>query len=491
MIDKEFVVGLDLGTTNVKALLFSLTGQVIAEKEERVETIFLEGEGAEQDAREVETKALNCLRGIIQESKKRSGKIVAIGLSCAMHSLIFVEERLEPLGNMLLWSDGRAAEKAEELLQDVGREIYSRTGTPIHPMNPFVKLCWLQKQKPALLNNAAFIMTMKDYLVSRWFGNRYIDYSMAASMGLFNLNTYDWDEEALAFVNIKREKLSTPVPPHFVLPELRREIATEIGLERNIPFVIGAADGQLANLGSGAIAETDVAISVGTSGAVRKFINGTALDDKMRTFCYPFTKETTIIGGPTNNGGIVLQWLKEILGIAEDFAAFLEMANQVPPGSEGVLFLPYINGERAPLWKQVAKGTFFGLNVSHQKEHLIRAALEGISFNLYQIAQTLPAGNTGEETILVSGGFARSRVWLQILADIFGKRIALPTTPQSSAWGAAWCALVGIGKVADFHEIKKHIVISDVIEPDRERHETYKERYALYEKLCKDVQRYF
>lgn len=234
-----------------------------------------------------------------------------------------------------------------------------------------------------------------------------------------------------------------------------------------------------------------MAISVGTSGAVRKFISGTALDDKMRTFCYPFTKETAIIGGPTNNGGIVLQWLKEITGVEGDFVVFLARAKQVPPGSEGVRFLPFINGERAPLWKQAAKGTFFGLNVTHRKEHLIRAALEGISFNLYKIAQSLPSGNGGEETILVSGGLARSRVWLQILADIFGKRIALPTTPQSSAWGAAWCALVGIGKEAGFREIKKHIAISDVIEPDHERHETYKERYALYEKLCEDVQRYF
>ena len=214
----------------MKALLFSLTGQVIAEKEDRIETVFLDGEGAEQDSRELEAKALNCLRGIIRESKKRSGTIVMIGLSCTMHSLIFVDERLEPLANMLLWSDGRAAQKAEELLQDVGREIYSRTGTPIHPMNPFVKLYWLREQDAALLNEAAFIMTMKDYLVSRWFGDRYIDYSMAAAMGLFNLNTYDWDEEALAFANIAREKLSTPVPPHFVLPELRRDIAMESGL---------------------------------------------------------------------------------------------------------------------------------------------------------------------------------------------------------------------------------------------------------------------
>lgn len=486
---KEFVVGLDCGTTNVKALLFTFSGKVMAEKEETITTVYPEPGGAEQNPLEVEVAALRCLRSIVYESKKLRGTIVAVGFSTAMHSLLFVDENYEPLSNMLLWSDGRSQEKAEALFKGAGMEIYRRTGTPIHPMNPFVKLCSLKEQNFAPLQKAAYIMTMKDYLIARWFGVRYIDYSMAASTGLFHLHTYDWDEKVLELAGIGRDQLSTPVSPAFVLPRMKPEVALELGIDSDTSFVIGAADGQLANLGSGAIEEGELAISVGTSGAVRQFIPGVGIDDAMRTFCYPFTEETAIIGGPTNNGGIVLQWLKKVLGIQDDFSAFLQLAEQVPPGSDGVLFLPYMNGERAPFWKQQAKGTFFGLNITHRKGHLIRAALEGISYNLYQIAQSLPAREG--ETIFVSGGLARSRVWLQILADIFGRNIALPSTPQSSAWGAAWCALVGIGKVAGFREIKKYIEIREVIEPDRERHEVYMEQYKLFEKLSRDVQRYF
>ena len=487
---EEFVVGLDLGTTNVKALLFTTTGNVVFEKEEEITTRYPEPGGAEQNPLEIEAAAIRCLRSIIYESKKWGGEILAVGFSCAMHSLLFVNENLEPLSNMLIWSDGRSQKNAEELLKNNGKDIYRRTGTPIHPMNPLVKLCWLQEREFFPLKEAAYIMTMKDFLIARWFGVRMIDYAMASSTGLFNIHTYDWDEKALAVAGIRNQQLSTPVSPDFVLPKMKADIATAIGVEREIPFVIGAADGQLANLGSGAIDEEELAITVGTSGAIRQFIPGVAIDEEMRTFCYAFTRTTAIVGGPTNNGGIVLQWLKEILGIEEDFSQFLQLAEHAPAGSEGVLFLPYINGERAPLWKQDAKGTFFGLSITHRKEHLIRAALEGISFNLYQIAQSLTAPRSGRMPLYVSGGLARSRVWLQILADIFGRRIVLPTTPQSSAWGASWCALVGIGQASDFRAIKEHVGIRDVIEPDSARHEIYLERYALFEKLSRNLERY-
>src|SRR5690606_26017116 len=203
---------------------------------------------------------------------------------------------------------------------------------------------------------ARYFMSMKEYLIYRRFGKRWSDNSMAAATGLFDVKKLQWDDEALQIAGVKEEQLSEIVPPTTILSNMDKEAATKLGLSTAMPFVIGAADGQLANLGSGAIAPLEANISVGTSGAIRQFVQGAPVNEKMETFTYPLTAETSIIGGPTNNGGIVLQWLKETVEFKGTHEEFLAGAENVSIGSEGIIFLPYINGERAPLWNEQAKG---------------------------------------------------------------------------------------------------------------------------------------
>lgn len=490
-MDQEYVIGLDIGTTNVKGILFSTTGKVIFEQEKNIHTEFTENDRAEQNPLEIEKTLIQVLKTIVQFSQKLNGKIIAIGLSTAMHSLIMVDEKFRPISNVIIWSDGRSNDLTNLLMSEEGKDIYERTGTPIHPMNPFVKLLWMNEVDYEPYEKATYIMTVKDYLVARWFGVRLIDYSMASSTGLFNIHTYDWDDTVLKRAGIQRSQLSTPVPPDYKLPDIMPEIAREVGIDNQTPFIIGAADGQLANLGSGAIDKGEISITVGTSGAVRMFIPGISIDNAQTTFCYAFTRDTSVIGGPTNNGGIVLQWLKNIFKFSGEFPEFIQLAEQVPIGSNGIIFIPFINGERAPLWRKDAKGTFFGLHVSHDRAHFIRAALEGISFNLYQIAGNLSKQNLQQDKIYVSGGLARSSTWVQMLADIFGKPIYQTTNPHSSAWGAAWIALYAVGKVSALHEIKKYIEIHQIFEPDQNRHEQYIVHYNSYEKLGKMLAQFY
>jgi gluconokinase len=254
---------------------------------------------------------------------------------------------------------------------------------------------------------------------------------------------------------------------------------------------MGAADGQLANLGIGAILPGEVAVSVGTSGAIRQINQGVKIDENQETFCYSFTAESSIVGGPTNNGGIVLQWLKDLLNDQRDFADFLGDAEKVAPGAEGILFLPYLNGERAPIWNQQAKGNFYGVSITHKKEHFIRAVLEGITFNLYQIGKALERLAGEPKKIYVNGGLARSPLWLQMMADIFEAEIYVSESHHSAAWGAAWTALVGIGKVDSFEDIKKNIPMGSGVVPNKENSLQYKAIYENYEKLAKDMVKYF
>lgn len=490
-MSRQFVIGLDIGTTSVKAVVFNIYGKVIAEIEKMITSYYPQQGWVEQSPVEIEQSAVQAVKDAIGQAGIQHNELLTIGFSSAMHSLICVNAKGEPLSQALIWADGRSSGQAEKLMQAEGIKLYSKTGMPIHPMSPFVKLLWMKEVEYEPYLKANYFMSIKEFLIQEWFGQRVIDYSMASATGLFNAKTLQWDEEILELVKINKEQLSKIVPPTECLTGIKKDVAEKMGISSEMPFVIGAADGQLANLGIGAISPGEVAVTAGTSGAIRQFTKGFQMSDKHETFCYAFTEEYSIIGGPTNNGGIALQWLKELLNDQGSFDEFTAEAKRVAPGAEGMLFLPYINGERAPLWNQQAKGNFYGLSVTHKKEHFIRAVLEGITFNLYQIGKSLESLAGAPQKIYVNGGLSRSPLWLQILADVFGKEVYVSESHHSAAWGAAWTALVAIGKANSFEDIKKNIPMGQAIRPNEKNHKIYSEVYENYEKLMKNLSAYF
>ncbi len=488
---RELVIGLDLGTTSVKAVLFNLSGDVVNEEEQMITSHYPRTDWVEQDPVEIERAAVEALQKVLSNAKVKSGELLSIGISCAMHSIICIDENMNPLSPMLIWADGRASKQAESLQATVGNTIYSQTGTPIHPMSPLTKLLWMKETNYEPYEQATYFMSMKEFLIEKWFGKRIIDFAMASATGMLNLKTLDWDEKALELTKVTKDQLSKIVPPTETITEMASDIQKEIGFQEPIPFVIGSADGQLANLGSGAISPGEVAISAGTSGAIRQFVKGTPVDTNQETFTYAFSEELSIIGGPTNNGGIALQWVKDLLEFEGTHDELLAFAEKVEPGAQGILFHPYVNGERAPLWNQRAKGNFFGLSIMHKKEHLVRAVLEGITFNIYQIGKTLESLAGKPKKISVNGGLTRSSLWVQMLADVFGQPVYVSDTHHNAAWGAAWTALVGIRKVDSFERIKQNLPQEQVFEPNMETHVLYKKIYAKYEALGTDLAKYF
>nr|WP_162880657.1 gluconokinase [Paraliobacillus sediminis] len=488
---KKLVMGLDMGTTSVKAIIFDLDGNLVEEAEKMITSYYPKPDWVEQDPIEIERQSLAAIKEVVTKADVNKNELLGVGISCAMHSLICVDEGNQPLSQMIIWADGRSNEQAEALNKTFGKEIYMKTGTPIHPMSPMLKLLWMKETNYEPYRNAAYFMSMKDFLLQKWFGKRVIDYSMASATGLMHVNKLEWDEEVLELVGVKVDQLSRIVPPTEVLTGIDEATAAEMNISSNIPFVIGAADGQLANLGNGAISPGEVAVSVGTSGAIRQFTKGAPINEKQETFTYAFTADTSIIGGATNNGGIALQWLKDLLEFDGSHDAFLAGVENVEVGAKGILFLPYINGERAPLWNQKAKGNFFGLSIGHKKEHLARAVLEGITLNLYQIGKSLEEVAGKPESISVNGGLSKSPVWVQMMADVFGKEIHLSDTHHNAAWGAAWTALVGIGEVDSFEAIKDNIPTGKLIQPNQSNHEAYKAIYEKYEKIARDLSVYF
>ncbi|MFB9760586.1 gluconokinase [Ectobacillus funiculus] len=488
---REFVMGLDIGTTSVKACVFDLSGHIVAEVEKMNTFHYPQTGWVEQDPKEIERSAVQAIREAIRQAGIEKHELISLGFSSAMHSLICINEDGEPLSPALIWADGRSHHQAEQILETIGGSVYSKTGTPIHPMTPFIKLLWMKETEYEPYHKAAYFMSIKEYVLQRWFNKRLIDYSMASATGLFNPSTLEWEQELLELSGVRKEQLSEIVPPTRILTNIHPEIANEMGIDEAMPFVIGAADGQLANLGIGAILPGEVAVSVGTSGAIRQITKGVTINEKHETFCYSFTADSSIIGGPTNNGGIALQWLKDLLNDEGSFEEFLKEAERVAPGAEGIVFLPYINGERAPLWNQRAKGNFYGVTLTHKKEHFIRAVLEGITFNLYQIGKALERLAGSPKRIYVNGGLARSGLWLQMMADIFEAEIYVSESHHSAAWGAAWTALVGINKVHSFEEIKGNIPLGQAVLPNKESSVIYQKVYEQYAQLVKDLSKYF
>ncbi|WP_203247618.1 gluconokinase [Sporosarcina beigongshangi] len=490
-MSRELVIALDIGTTSAKAVIFELNGKLVAEAERMITSYYPHPGWVEQDPIEIERSSVGAIKDVINKANIKSEALLTLGISSAMHSLICVDANYQPLSQAIIWADGRSNSQAKALKITNGDEIYAKTGLPNHPMSPFSKLLWMKETAFESYQQATYFMSAKEYIIQKWFGRRLIDYSMASATGLFNMKTFDWDEQALALAGVDQKQLSEIVPPTEILTGIDTGIAEEMGISSDMPIVIGSADGQLANLGSGAISPGEVAISAGTSGAIRQMINGFEVSEHQETFCYAFTKELSILGGPTNNGGIALQWLKELIDYEGSFDELTLEAEQVAPGAEGLIFLPYINGERAPLWNQEAKGTFFGLSITHKKEHLVRAVLEGITYNLYHIGKALERQAGEPEKIFVNGGLARSPLWVQMLADVFGKEVYLSESHHSAAWGAAWTALVAVGKVDSFDEIKRNIPIEAIIKPNEYNHQIYAEAFKKYANISRDLAKYF
>lgn len=480
---KKYVIGLDLGTTSAKAVLFTKDGHVHGEAEYEYPTHHPVPGWAEQNSLEIEQACILALRDV--RNHANDGPIQAIGISAAMHSMICVGESGESLSPALIWADGRSKGQAETL----EKEIYYKTGTPLHPMSPLAKLIWMKENDYAPYHSASYFMSIKEFLVYRWFGVRKVDYSMASATGLFNLETMDWDGEAIKLAGIRIDQLGQPVPSEEILQGLRRETAEEIGIPADVPFVMGASDGVLANIGIGAIRPQDIAVTVGTSGAIRRFVDTPATDPQGKTFCYRFSDEYSIIGGATNNGGNVLRWMGDVLGGSPE--ELLRSAEAVPPGANGLLFLPFLNGERAPYWNSDARGSYIGLSSFHKKEHMIRAGLEGVIFSLYSIGEVLEAQSGKPERLLASGGFSRSPLWLQMLADVFGLKVEVPSSHQSSAWGAAWVALLAIGEAASIEEICGYIPMREAFLPNQESHIFYQELYSLYKETYYSLEKHF
>lgn len=485
----QAILALDLGTTSCRALVFDLDGHVLGQ-DNRTYPLHTPQPGyAEQDPAELLAAADAVVPAALGRSGIDRSQVLGVSLCTYLHAVVGIGPGGEYLTPAITWADGRSAPQVDAMRQNPAwPDLYARTGCPPHPMYPLYKLMWLGQTQPDIMSRAALFVSVKELLIHHWTGQWLVDYGIASGTALFNLERLDWDDEALSLAGVRRDQLPTPVPTTHTVP-LPQATAERLSLLPGTPVVAGAGDGVLSSLGSGAIERGVLAAMVGTSGALRACVDRPVADPQARVWCYYLDRNRWILGGSLNNGGIVLRWLRDRLypGL-EDYGQVTAKAAGVPAGSGGLVFLPYLAGERSPGFNARARGVWFGLGLEHDRPHLVRSALEAVTYRLYSVLEPLEelAGPAGE--IRATGGFARSPLWLQIVADVFGRQVAVPAQTEGSALGAFVLGAVALGVADDLTWVRRFIQIDRRLEPDPDNHQTYLQLFGLYQQLYRHLQ---
>lgn len=485
---EPYVIGIDLGTGSAKAIAMNHAGKIIDTTQVPYPTLQPKPGYQEQAPELIWQAFLKCISRITS-SRQRTPD--AVSLSSAMHSILPVDDSGNALMNMIIWADNRSAAQATTIRQSPdGRRIYEETGTPIHAMTPLCKLGWLRENEAALFQSTSRFISIKEYIWHKLFGQFEVDYSIASATGLMDIKTLTWSDLALKTAHIHTRQLSALVNTNHTRACTDTSCCRQMGVAEGTPFFIGASDGCLANVGSFATEEGHMALTIGTSGAVRVTKKQPMLNFKTMTFNYRLDETSYISGGPTNNGGVILKWYAEnMLGkkleTASDYVSLLKSLPETNAGANGLIFLPYILGERAPIWNSDACGVFFGMRGYHQQAHFIRAVIEGISMALYDIAHGMIETGLHIRQIHVSGGFVQAEEWLQVLANIFGKKICLINTADASAIGAAFLAMKNLGLISAYGQLKPEETKEFL--PQQEAHSVYCDLYLRYRDLYEKV----
>lgn len=441
----DVFAGIDLGTTHLKVVLTDGQEQVLWQKKWPVQSLQPHQGWQEQDPLAIRAIIMRALRELAAVIPPRASRCIA-GFSTAMHALLLLDKNDQPLTSIITWADTRSQPQAASLRHtSQGRHIYLLTGTPIHPMSPLCKIAWMQENRPEVMEQKPRVVSLKDWIWKSLTGYYEIDHSVASATGLFDIHRRQWCTEALTLVGITESQLSRPVSVFHHLPA-DNHYADLNHWKVPLVWVIGGSDGYLATLGSGATKPGDMALTIGTSGAVRVLRSQPVPDEQGVLFHYAAAEGQYLSGGAINNGGNLLAWFADIFlqgqqTTAATLSYWLDQAALVAPGADGLCCIPYVYGERAPIWDASAKASFTGIHAGHTKAHFLRAILEAVAASLYQITQAIEAGGEKIERVYASGGFTESALWLDIVSRQLNKKLIVSDEADASALGAVKIAV--------------------------------------------------
>lgn len=486
----KYILAHDLGTSGNKATLYSTTGQLVASANRSYDTYYSHGSWVEQDPAAWWKAVSDSTRELVQNVDV--DRIVCVSFSAQMNGCLCVDKEGVPLRNSIIHSDLRATKEIERLLEKLDSgEFYRITGHRPSASYSLAKLIWLKNNEPEVYRNTYKMIQAKDYLAFKFTGKIVTDYNDASGTNAFDLHANKWSEKIIEAAEIDLEKFPEPHQSTYIVGEVTSRAAEETGLKAGIPVVLGAGDGGCSTIGAGSVRPGLAYNYIGSSSWIGLTTESPIIDEEMRTvtWAHPIPGYFNPIG-TMQAGGTSYSWLKNEICKFETEQARVkgvspyDLINQEieksPPGARGVLFLPYLLGERAPHWNPKAKGGFIGITAGHKRADLFRAVMEGVSYNLNTILRIFDQ-HVDIESMVVIGGGAKGEVWRQMLADIYQRKILKPNRlVEATSVGAAVIGGIGAGVFQDFEVVNEFIAVGSEHHPNLLHKEVYEQTYQVF-----------
>jgi len=478
----KYLVGIDIGTSACKAAAFTLDGALAAEATESYETEYPAPGMAQQNPGDwwaAVTRALKSITAVIAPSE-----IAAVGVDGQSWSAVAVDRDGNALCPTPIWTDTRATRECAQMLEIKPAEKWFETAkNPVQPGYTLPKILWYKNNIPDIYEKTDKILQSNSFIVMRLTGEISQDLSQGYGLQCFDMNKGSWSEEILALLGIDPSLLPSPVPCSAIAGRVTAKAAEETGLKEGTPVAAGGLDAACAALGVGATRPGRTQEQGGQAGGMSICTESSDSDPGL-IMSYHVVPGMWLLQGGTTGGGGALRWLRTLISPDISFKEMDTLAESAPEGSDGLVFLPYLAGERSPVWNPAAKGVFFGMTYAHTRAHIIRAVMEGTAFALRHNLETAAKAGAKADVMRAMGGSAASRIWTQIKADVTGSVIEVPSSANATVLGAALLAGEGAGVYSSAADAAEGIVRVDRTHtPDISKREIYDDGYAKYLEL--------
>jgi xylulokinase len=479
----DYLLGLDIGTSGVKALLLHQNGQVVGSATVDYPLYSPQPGWSEQNPEELWEGTIKVIQKIIKQFDVDPKNIKGIGLSGQMHSAVFLDENLAVIRPAILWNDTRTKKQCQTILESVGADcLMQEACNP--PLEGFTapKVLWLKDNEPDNYRKVCHLLLPKDYIRYRLTGNINMELSDAAGTLLLNVRNQEWSENIVQALDIPRSILPPIVGSSQIAGCITKETAQLTGLIEGTPVVGGGADNACGAVGAGVVREGRAMVSLGTSGVMLAHLDQAVLLDTGTIHMFNSAVENAFyMMGVILSAGLSLRWFKEQLGDGLEYENLTTMAKKAKPGSKSLLFLPYLSGERTPHGDANARGVYLGLTNSHTKAEMVRAVLEGVAFAFQDSLNLLRQAGWKGNSVRAIGGGAKDELWREIIASVTGLEVETLSTNEGPALGAAILAGVGVGTFSSVIEASDKIIwpVSKV-HPNLKWQEVYSKMYSVY-----------
>ncbi|MHB8280256.1 MAG: xylulokinase [Candidatus Humimicrobiaceae bacterium] len=489
----KYLLGIDIGTSSCKVAVFDTDGQVIC-SENGTYKVYYPYEGwAEQNPVDWWDTICCSIRKIWESGKATPADIAGIGIDGQGWSAIAVDKSGEVLCNTPIWMDTRSADIAEELQNRIGEDkIFEVCGNPMQPAYTLPKILWYKRQMPQVYEKTSKILISNSYIGYKLTGEITQDVCQAYGYQCFDMRRGVWNKELCKEMGVNPDFLPEIYPCHHVIGKVTTQAARITGLLEGTPVIAGGLDAACGTLGAGVIGNGQAQEQGGQAGGMSVCLDKYSADVRL-ILSFHVVPDKWLIQGGTVGGGGVMKWFEQEFGgeercLGDSFKLLDEKAAAVNAGSDGVVFLPYMSGERSPIWDRKAKGVYYGLDYAKTKGHFVRASLEGVAYSLRHNLEVAENAGAYVNELHATGGAANSLIWTQIKADVTGKTIKVPSSDTATTLGAAILAGVGVGLYSSFEEaVRKTVKVKREHIPNKDNFEVYDRQYKKYIKIYRQL----